>query len=258
MVTPSLPTIITVVAISRNIPCSTTPAISLKILLLATSISPISFLKYKSIMQFPLCFSQQVLSLATHPQSLNKSGNLFAVNFQQTGTTSTGTARPLPAQKSHQFRLINNNNELFTRALYPFFLSTKTPQPFTKFIDESTSSAPSMARSITGCESRSDKGIPNKTAWSCVIFEVGIPTMFFSFPWCNNSPILSTACVAVESVPSPTTIPDLTNSTDLFAAIFQSSSWVKPTEVGDKEDKIFSIEDGLNCGKPTAILLQRE
>ncbi|KAJ0545352.1 hypothetical protein HanIR_Chr08g0348941 [Helianthus annuus] len=48
--------------------------------------------------------------------------------------------------------------------------------------------------------------------------------MSVNTPCWISSPILSTACFAVDPVPNPITIPDLINSTALYAAIFFNSS----------------------------------
>lgn len=66
-----------------------------------------------------------------------------------------------------------------------------------------------------------------------VMVEVGIPIMLVSLPWRKRSPIRATAWQAVDPVPRPRTIPDLTNSTALYAAIFFNSSWVRITGDGE-------------------------
>lgn len=50
--------------------------------------------------------------------------------------------------------------------------------------------------------------------------------MSLSSPDARSSPILDTTKAAVEPVPSPRTIPELTYSTALSAASFLRSSWV--------------------------------
>uniref|UniRef100_A0A2P2QZY0 Uncharacterized protein n=1 Tax=Rhizophora mucronata TaxID=61149 RepID=A0A2P2QZY0_RHIMU len=54
----------------------------------------------------------------------------------------------------------------------------------------------------------------DKACW-WVLLEVGMPIMSFNFPCRSRSAIRSTACLAVEPVPRPTTMPDSTNSTAL-------------------------------------------
>ncbi|KAJ0867221.1 hypothetical protein HanRHA438_Chr12g0560661 [Helianthus annuus] len=73
----------------------------------------------------------------------------------------------------------------------------------------------------------------NDEACSWVLVEVGMPMMFVSLPWLRRCPILSIACLAVEPVPRPRTMPDSTNSTALYAAIFLSWSWVRMSWGGE-------------------------
>ncbi|KHG08708.1 Lipoprotein signal peptidase [Gossypium arboreum] len=106
-----------------------------------------------------------------------------------------------------------------------FSRKSAPPRPLTKLRLGSTSSAPSIARSIRGCKSRVDKGMLSDAACSCVLFEVGIPTMLESWPVERSWPILSTTKAAVDPVPRPRIMPDLTDSTALSAASFLRSSW---------------------------------
>nr|CAD1838405.1 unnamed protein product [Ananas comosus var. bracteatus] len=85
-----------------------------------------------------------------------------------------------------------------------------------------------MERSTRGWESRSERGIPTAAAWAAVLSEVGMPTTSRSAPRRRSSPSRSSACAAVEPVPSPTTIPDSTCSTARCAAIRFCSSWLSP------------------------------
>ena len=74
----------------------------------------------------------------------------------------------------------------------------------------STSSAPSIATSSFEWVSSVTRGIFRLSACSFVLTEVGIATMSLSSPDASSWPRRSTAKYAVEPVPSPTTIPDLT------------------------------------------------
>ncbi|KAJ6996241.1 Lipoprotein signal peptidase [Populus alba x Populus x berolinensis] len=84
-----------------------------------------------------------------------------------------------------------------------------------------------MARSMWGWSSRTDRGMLRERACSSVRLEVGTPMMSFSSPVFKSSPSLATTKAAVEPVPRPRTMPDLTYSTALSAASFLRSSWVR-------------------------------
>jgi hypothetical protein len=91
---------------------------------------------------------------------------------------------------------------------------------------ERTSSAPSMARSMSGLSSSVESGMPSDCACSKVRLDVGTPTIFSSLPAARSAPISATAKAAVEPVPSPSTIPLFTCSTARTAASRLRSSCV--------------------------------
>ncbi len=68
------------------------------------------------------------------------------------------------------------------------------------------SSAPSMVKRGRASESVAS-GMPSSFARAVVFAEVGTPLTSLNSPEATSSPILRTAKVAVEPVPSPTTIP---------------------------------------------------
>eukprot|EP01018_Ginkgo_biloba_P013124 Gb_35013 [translate_table: standard] len=140
-------------------------------------------------------------------------------------------ARPLPPSPSTSFDSSTTTTNLEEAASTIFSRSKAPPRPLTRLSSGSTSSAPSMARSIFGLSSRTDKGMPNEAACSAVRLEVGMPTISLSFPVLSNSPILATTNAAVEPVPRPNTMPLSTYSTALSAASFFRSSWVSVVDI---------------------------
>jgi len=124
-------------------------------------------------------------------------------------------ANPLPPKYFTSFDSSTITINVLHTLTTIFSLWREPPRPFTRLRKGSTSSAPSMARSTTGCESRLDRGMPRESVCLWVILEVGIPTMSLSFPWRRSLPMRSTMCLAIELVPRSKTMPDLTYSTAL-------------------------------------------
>ena len=71
-------------------------------------------------------------------------------------------------------------------------------------------SAPSIATSNRENSSKVVSGMPNSSACSFVLTEVGTAIMSFSVPSLSNIPSRSTANAAVEPVPRPTFMPLVT------------------------------------------------
>nr|GMD21924.1 Lipoprotein signal peptidase [Ipomoea batatas] len=167
------------------------------------------------------------------------------VNSQQKGTISTGMASPLPPKCPTSFDSSTITTNFLDAASTIFSRSSDPPRPFTRFMCGSTSSAPSMARSRIGCAFKSDKGIPSATACA--------------FPNRKSSAIRSTACLAVDPVPNPTTIPDSTYSTALYAASFFNSSWLSKTgEIcGAGGSIVFRFSEAAKWRYATAIARRR-
>src|SRR3712207_1928005 len=80
------------------------------------------------------------------------------------------------------------------------------PRPLTRARSGEISSAPSMVKRGRASESVVS-GMPSSFARAVVFAEVGTPLTSLNSPEATSSPILRTANVAVEPVPSPTTIP---------------------------------------------------
>ncbi len=91
------------------------------------------------------------------------------------------------------------------------------PSPLIKFsVPRSTSSAPSMVRSICRCSAKELSGMPAVVARAAVSSEVGIPMT--RRPWRWRWARASSAKAAVEPLPRPTTMPSSTSATAASAA----------------------------------------
>lgn len=98
--------------------------------------------------------------------------------------------------------------------------------------------------------------MPRDAACSAVRLDVGIPTMLEIWPAARSSPMRATAKAAVEPVPRPRTMPDLTESTAFSAASFLRSSWVR-VRVGVGEDRdLMVVEKGLRWRRSLVAALR--
>ena len=137
-------------------------------------------------------------------------------------TTSTGTGACVPSRSTS---LAPSTMMASCRlALATIFSRSKAPpSPLIRFkVPRSTSSAPSIVRSIWRCSAKEDSGMPAALACAAVRSDVGMPTK--RKPWRCRRARASTANAAVEPVPSPTTMPSWTSSTAASAAARFSAS----------------------------------
>src|SRR5690348_101205 len=112
-----------------------------------------------------------------------------------------------------------------------FSRSSAPPPPLITFSWGSTSSAPSMVRSISRGISWASRGIPRRWASSQVARDVAKPRMSQSAPWRSSSARWRVAKIAVEPVPRPTTMPDSMSVTACSAACFLYSSCCGASDV---------------------------
>src|SRR5580704_4804075 len=91
------------------------------------------------------------------------------------------------------------------------------PNPLIRLSERrSTSSAPSIVKSMRWCSAKLASDMPRLRACVAVRSEVGIPTILS--PFATRAPSPSTTKKAVEPVPRPTTMPSSTYSTARYAA----------------------------------------
>src|SRR4030042_1183345 len=136
-----------------------------------------------------------------------------------------------------------------------FSLTRAPPRPFTRSRLGSTSSAPSIVGSSLGWSFSSPILIPTDRPRDSDSLEVGMPTM--SAPSLTRSPISLMAMLAVEPLPSPTTMPLFTSLTASRAAIsFRSNasrSLRSPLEPEVPRDKTAEFLDDIVVD-PLAVL----
>mmetsp|Transcript_14259 Transcript_14259/g.37830 ORF Transcript_14259/g.37830 Transcript_14259/m.37830 type:complete len:224 (-) Transcript_14259:16-687(-) len=142
----------------------------------------------------------------------------------QNGVISTGRGNPGPSAL-HSLDSSTMTMNFFAMISTIFSRRSAPPPPLTRKRLGSTSSAPSIATSSSERSLSVHSGMPSSSACSLVRTDVGMHMMSFSVPSLRSCPTRSTANAAVEPVPSPTVMPDLTwSSTALYPTSFLSSS----------------------------------
>src|SRR5262249_17168898 len=115
-------------------------------------------------------------------------------------------------QPIHELQSIHDNCEAPARGGNDLLVQQCAAESLMRFsVSRSTSSAPSMVRSISRCSRNDVSGMFAAFAWAAVRSEVGMPMNCNPSRW--RRPSASIAKVAVEPVPSPTTMPSCTSST---------------------------------------------
>mmetsp|Transcript_31451 Transcript_31451/g.73212 ORF Transcript_31451/g.73212 Transcript_31451/m.73212 type:complete len:281 (+) Transcript_31451:238-1080(+) len=218
--TPFLPATITSAAIPQNSPCSTTPTTPCNSTA-ATDGSARGASKKTSTMQLPLSVMAGVVpssllfaadpsrNLGVHPTKDGSAPMARMVLAWQKEATSTGTGNEGPSA-SHSFDSSTMTMNLRAHTSTIFSRSRAPPPPLTRFSSLSTASAPSIATSSVGCVSSETSGMPSAFACASVRTDVGIATIWSSSPAASFCPSRSTAKYAVDPVPRPTTIPEVT------------------------------------------------
>ncbi len=137
--------------------------------------------------------------------------------FQPKGMTSTGTGHCVP----NAGESLLSSTMMISRLLdWATIFSRKKapPPPLIRLRFGSTSSAPSIVISISGCSSNVVNGTPNLFASCSMKREQGMPTMSVNWPSRNRPASLSIANNAVLPCPNPTTMPDSIKDTPRAAA----------------------------------------
>ena len=148
-----------------------------------------------------------------------------AVVFQPKGTTSTG----MGCRSGHRRSTILLSSTTMAKrrlaAATSFSSSSAPPRPLIRFrVPRSTSSAPSIARSMWPCSSSVVRGMARLRASAAVLSELGMPVM--RSPWATRRPMAVTAAMAVDPLPSPITIPFSASAAAASATASLSSSCV--------------------------------
>ncbi len=127
-------------------------------------------------------------------------------------TTSTGNARWLPScGESFASSTMITSRRLAWATIFSW--SRAPPAPLIRLKSGSTSSAPSIVMSTTGCSASVVSGMPTSRASSALAFDVGMPSTFCRSPDATSTPMRRIANSVVLPVPRPITIPELTKST---------------------------------------------
>ncbi len=207
----------------RNRPCSTTPArrASWAESRAGSAIGG----KVQSRIQLPSSVTKTSLSaprrtFTSAPRSARYSSSSRHANC----TTSTGSARC--ATRAAATSLVSSTTITSRRLAWATIFSWRSapPAPLIRLKSGSTSSAPSMVRSMTGCSANVVSGMPTSAASSALAFDVGMPSTFCRSPDPTSTPIRRIADSVVLPVPSPTTMPELTKSAARSPAACLSSS----------------------------------